>query len=234
VNVGFDLKHPMIADNRLNKYVIFDKIQCIAVPFEKSTGKAACLFRIPLSKCFPSNGARLPSFWVTISLVSCYASSKLKMQKKGVRMSPVRWDPLKDVAMLQDRINRAFDDAFGMDKELDVDLTKCAWRPVVDIFDTGEGLKIKAELPGLTKEDISVELRDNVLALKGERCCDSDVCDDDYHRKERCFGTFQRTFRLPFYAEPGDIRAGFKDGILTITIPRSEENPPRQIAVDIE
>lgn len=149
-------------------------------------------------------------------------------------MSPVRWDPLQDVALLQDRINRAFDDAFGKDAESEGDLAKCAWRPVVDIFDAGDGLKIKAELPGVAKEDVTVELRDNILTLKGERSCDSDLCEDDYYRKERCHGTFLRTFRLPFYAEPGDIRAGFKDGILTITIPRPENDQPRQIPVDVE
>ena len=136
--------------------------------------------------------------------------------------------------MLQDRINRVFDDAFGRDKELEGDLAKCAWRPLVDVFDTGDGLKIKAELSGVTKKDISLELRDNILTLKGERCCDSGVCDDDYYRKERSYGTFHRTFRIPFYAEPEDIQASFKDGILTITISRPEGGQTRQIAVDGE
>jgi HSP20 family protein len=195
----------------------------------------------PAKRCaFPAGtfetvSPRVPSirFQVAIVPVSCYASTKPFKERRG-GMSPVRWDPLEDVAMLRDRINRSFDDAFAEDKELEGDFEKYAWRPLVDIFDTGDGLKIKAELSGVPKEDISVELRGNMLTLQGERRCDSNVCDNAYYRKERSYGTFRRTFRIPFDAVPEDIQAVFRDGILAITISRPEGGPARPIAVDVE
>ncbi len=133
----------------------------------------------------------------------------------------------------KDRINRLFEDAFPRGEAED-DLSLCAWRPSVDIFETDEGLTVKAELPGVKKEDVSVEVKENVLTLKGERKADSEVSDDKYYRRERCFGTFQRSFNLEYHVNPERINARFKDGVLEVTIAKPEEEKPKQITVNID
>jgi len=149
-------------------------------------------------------------------------------------MTLVRWDPLKDVSSLQDRINRMFEDFFPRSRTLDEDLDSCAWQPPVDIFETDAGVVINAELPGVKKENVSVELKDNRLTIKGERWPDKKIDEQMYYRKERCFGTFQRSFTLRETVRPDQIKARFKDGILEIEIPKVAQEEPRQIKVDIE
>jgi len=105
---------------------------------------------------------------------------------------------------------------------------------VVDIYETANGIVLAAELPGVRKENVSVEVKDNVLTLKGERMADPTIREEDYYRKERCFGTFQRSFTLQQNVQPDLIKATFKDGVLEIEIPRPEEEKPKQITVDIE
>jgi HSP20 family protein len=152
----------------------------------------------------------------------------------GKAMTLVRWDPLKDVSSLQDRINRMFEDFFPRSRDLDEEIDSCAWRPPVDIFEVDTGLIINAELAGVKKEDVSVELKDNVLTIKGERWSDREVDEQSYYRKERCFGTFQRSFTLRETVQPDQIKARFKDGILEIEIPRAKQEEPKQITVDID
>jgi len=149
-------------------------------------------------------------------------------------MTLVKWDPLKDVSSLQDRINRMFEDFFPRSRNFDEELDTCAWRPAVDIFETDTGLIINAELPGVKKENVSVELKDNILTIKGERWADRKIDEQMYYRKERCFGPFQRSFTLREAVRPDQIKAKFKDGILEIEIPRVEREEPRQISVDID
>jgi HSP20 family protein len=149
-------------------------------------------------------------------------------------MALVRWDPFRNVVTLQDRINRLFEDAFPRSRDIDDDVSMCAWRPAVDIYETGNGLVLKAELPGVKKEDVSVEIKDNVLTLKGERAEDKEVDEDNYYRRERCFGTFQRSFNLEQSIQPEKIKAKFKDGILEVEIPRPVEEKPKKISVSVD
>ena len=149
-------------------------------------------------------------------------------------MTLVRWDPFRDVSSLQDRINRMFEDFFPRSRELDEEIGVCAWQPAVDIYETGESLIIQAELPGVNKEDVSVELKDNILTLKGERKVEKKIEEQRYFRKERCFGTFNRSFNLRESVQPEKIKAKFKEGILEIEIPRAEAERPKQITVDID
>ena len=106
-------------------------------------------------------------------------------------MAIVKWEPFGHVATLQDRVNRLFEDAFPRYGEAEDDLSLCAWRPSVDIYETDEGLTVKAELPGVKKEDVSVEVKENVLTLKGERKADSEVSDDKYYRREGVSARFR-------------------------------------------
>jgi len=149
-------------------------------------------------------------------------------------MTLVKWDPFRNVAALQDRINRIFDESFSRNADVDDDISMCAWKPLVDIYETDEAIILKAELPGIKKEDVSVEIKDNVLTLKGERVEDKEVKNESYFRKERCFGTFSRAFNLQHRVQPDKIKARFKDGILKVEIPKPEEEKPKQITVNIE
>ena len=149
-------------------------------------------------------------------------------------MTLVRWDPFRNVSSLQGRINRMFEDFFPRSRELDEEIGVCAWQPAVDIYETDEGLVIQAELPGVKKEDVSVELKDNILTLKGERKVDNEIDEQRYFRKERCFGTFHRSFTLRESVQADKIKARFKEGILEVEIPKAEAERPRQITVDID
>jgi HSP20 family protein len=149
-------------------------------------------------------------------------------------MALVRWDPFRNVATLQDRINRLFEDAFPRSRDIDDDVSMCAWRPAVDIYETENGLVLKAELPGVKKEDVSVEIKDNILTLKGERIEDKRVDEENYYRRERCFGTFQRSFNLEQNIQPDKIKAKFKNGVLEVEIPRPEEEKPKKVSVSVD
>ena len=148
-------------------------------------------------------------------------------------MAIVRWDPFGNVSTLQDRINRMFNEVFPRAQE-DEELSVCAWKPMVDIFETDEAINISVDLPGVKKEDVSVELKNNVLTLRGERRIVETVPDDRYYRRERCFGTFQRSFSLRESVQPEKVNAKFKDGVLTVVIPFPEQEATRQISVDID
>ena len=149
-------------------------------------------------------------------------------------MTIVKWDPFRNVAALQDRINRIFDESFSRTADVNDDISMSAWKPSVDIYETDEAIILKAELPGIKKEDVSVEIKDNVLTLRGERVEDKKIKEGSYFRKERCFGTFSRAFNLQHRVQPDKIKAKFKDGILEIEIPKPEEEKPKQITVNVE
>ena len=149
-------------------------------------------------------------------------------------MSRVKWDPFKDVETLQNRINRMFEDSFGRTRDPQNTMDLCAWRPPVDIYETDNGMVIAAELPGVGRENMSVELKDNILTLKGERPANPNIKGRRYYRQERCYGTFQRSFTLQQVIQPNLIKATFKDGMLEIEIPRPEDDQPKQITVKVE
>lgn len=149
-------------------------------------------------------------------------------------MTLVRWDPVRNVSALQGRINRMFEDCFPCSNEIGDDLSTCAWRPAVDIYEIGKTIFIQAALPGVRKEDVSVELKNNVITLKGERLADNNINEENYYRKEICHGTFQRSFTLKDTVRPEKIKATFKNGILEIEIPKLEQEQPKQITVSID
>jgi HSP20 family protein len=149
-------------------------------------------------------------------------------------MAIVRWDPFRNVMSLQDRINRMFNEAFPRTWEGGEDIAIRDWNPAVDIFEKNDAIVIHAEIPGVKKEDVSVEFKDGVLSLKGQREFDKEVKEDNYYRRERSFGSFQRSFTLPDVVDVEKIKANFKDGVLEIEIPKLEEKKPKQIEVKIE
>ena len=149
-------------------------------------------------------------------------------------MALVKWDPFRDVAELQNRINRMFDESFGRSRESDDELNLNAWRPTVDIYEAENGIVLAVELPGVGKDSVAVEVKDDVLTLKGERLADPAINDESYYRRERLFGPFKRSFTLHQNIKPDQIKATFKDGILQIEIPRPVPEQPKQVTVNVE
>jgi HSP20 family protein len=105
------------------------------------------------------------------------------------------------------------------------------WLPVVDIYDNDDTIVIKTEPPGVDKKNIKVDVNGRILTLKGERSTDNEVKEDDYYRRERSFGKFERSFTLPADIDPDKIKADFKDGVLKLNIPKPEAHKPKQISV---
>jgi HSP20 family protein len=144
----------------------------------------------------------------------------------------MRFDPFREMASLQDRVNRIFADAYTR-RDDDV-MSRGAWVPPVDIFQTDDrALVLKVELPDLRREDISLNVENNTLTIAGQKRPDDAVKDDQYHRVERTFGAFSRSFSLPGTADTGSISADYRNGVLTVRIPQREEAKPKQIEVQV-
>jgi HSP20 family protein len=144
-------------------------------------------------------------------------------------MTLTRWAPARDLAALEiDRLNRMFESAFGGDS-----LAGSAWLPPVDIFETPErDVVVKVEVPGLKREDIKLTFENNVLTLEGERKASTEVKREQYHRLERSYGGFRRSFTMPASVDGTRVQAAYADGVLTITLPQRAEAKPRQIAIE--
>lgn len=145
-----------------------------------------------------------------------------------------KWEPFKDLTSLQGRINRLFDDSLIRSRFFDDDMLSGIWTPAVDLYETDNDIVIKAELPGVDKKDIKVEVKDNMLHLSGERKTEKDIKEENYHRIERYYGTFRRSFGLPAHVEHDKVKARFKDGILEITLPKVEKAKPKKIEIGID
>ena len=148
-------------------------------------------------------------------------------------MAIVRFDPFRDLAHMQDRINRIFGEAYRHSDKDEV-LKGGDWTPLVDIFETKEHeIVLRAELPGLKRDDIDIRVENSTLTLRGERKQEKDVSKESFHRVERLYGTFSRSFSLPTTVDTEKVSANFADGILTVKLPTREEAKPRQIQVQV-
>ena len=150
-------------------------------------------------------------------------------------MAIVRWVPFRDLVAVQDRLNRIFDDTFrGNPRGTEEDWALGGqWAPSVDIFEHEGNLVLRAELPGIEPKDVDVHVENNVLTLRGERKFESEVKREKYHRVERAYGTFSRSFTLPNVVDTEKIKAEYKDGMLQVTLPQREEAKPKQIQVAV-
>ena len=146
-------------------------------------------------------------------------------------MELIRWNPRRDMFGMQHRANRFMNDFFLPSQNSNRENSELALNPRVDIYDKDDHIVLKAELPGVDKEQIEVDVKDRVLTLKGERSLDNEVKEDNYYRRERSFGKFVRSFTLPVNVNVEDIKAEFKDGLLKVDIPKPAENKPKQITV---
>lgn len=148
-------------------------------------------------------------------------------------MGIVKWEPLKDLMTFQERMNRLFDDAFHRKGELSP-MIKGDWSPAVDVFETKDNIELRAELPGLKASDVDISHENDVLTLSGERTMSKETKEENYHRVERSYGCFSRSFALPSRVQKDKIKAKFTDGVLHVTLPKAEEAKAKQIKIEVE
>jgi len=154
-------------------------------------------------------------------------------------MSLIRWNPTRDLASfpsdiftVQREMNRMFDSFFrGADEP---SLLSSSWIPAVDVAEEDNEYVVKLELPGVNKDDVKITVESNTLTIRGEKKSEKESKEKNYHRMERSYGSFQRSFTLPTSVKNDKIDAEYKDGILSITLPKAEEAKPKQIEVKVK
>jgi HSP20 family protein len=149
-------------------------------------------------------------------------------------MAVVRWEPFRDLLTLQERMNRMFDESYrGRGASEDDWALGGSWAPAVDIYEHEGNIVLTAELPGVDPKDVDVRVENNVLTLRGERKWSNDVQRESYHRVERAYGSFTRSFTLPNVVDTEKIKADFKEGMLKLVLPKREEAKPKQISINV-
>ena len=147
-------------------------------------------------------------------------------------MAIIRWnDPFRELAALQDRMNRVFEGTLARTRN-EEELFTGTWAPPVDIYETKDRIVLKAELPGFDDKQIQLRFEDGVLTLEGERKFEKESGDENYHRVERSYGKFVRSFAIPAGVEGDRIAASFSNGVLTVDLPKREETKPKQIRIE--
>jgi HSP20 family protein len=146
-------------------------------------------------------------------------------------MNIIRYDPFRELASLQSRLNRAYDTTLSGPARNEEELLTGAWAPPVDILETKEKTVLKAELPGFDEDQIHLHFEDGILSLEGERKFEKENAEENYHRVERSYGRFVRSFTIPSNVDNEKITAAFHNGILTVELPKREETKPKQIKI---
>jgi HSP20 family protein len=151
--------------------------------------------------------------------------------ERRIIMTIVRWDAFRDLAAREEQLSRML---AGFYAGPQADFTRGAWVPAVDIYSNGQHeLVMKAELPDMKEEEIELTVEDNTLTLRGERKLDTEVTEQQFHRIERSYGSFVRTFALPPTVDAGKVNADYKSGVLTVRLPQREEAKPNKIKVSV-
>ena len=145
-------------------------------------------------------------------------------------MAIVRWEPLRELTTLQNEMNRLFGTVFDAPAQGNGG-TMRRWMPAMDLVETDQHFVLHADLPGLSEEDVNIEVEDRVLTVSGERKATHETAKDGYHRVERAFGSFSRSLTLPEGINPEAVEASFDRGVLEVRIPKPEERKPRKIAI---
>ncbi len=143
-------------------------------------------------------------------------------------MTLVRWSPFRDIMSAQDEMNRLFTDLLRPRESRGAE----DWIPAVDVSETEDAFVVTADVPGIKSEDIKISVAQNVLTLKGEKKSVREEKKEQFHRVERSYGSFERTFSLPSTVESENIRAKYKDGVLEIRLPKSKEAKPQEIKIE--
>jgi HSP20 family protein len=140
-------------------------------------------------------------------------------------------DPFRDVSDIQSEVNRLFDNFFGRPSQ--VGAIERVWAPPVDMYETRDEVVIVAELPGLNEKDIHLSITGDMLTLRGERTWNQEVKQDSYYRGERWFGKFERSLPLPIPVQADKVTASYRDGVLTVKLPKAEETKAKEIKIDV-
>lgn len=144
----------------------------------------------------------------------------------------VRWDPARELDTLQSDVNRLFDSFFGRRGEAGgAAQARRRWVPAMDLVETGDSLVLRADLPGLGRDDVEVEVKDGVLTVSGERRAEHEDKREGYHRGERSFGQFSRSLELPKGVDPESVSAEFENGVLEVRIPKPAERQPTRVEI---
>ena len=148
-------------------------------------------------------------------------------------MAIVRFEPFCGPVAAQNQFERFLREAFSP-VSAEGEVSTRTWAPPVDIFENGDNLVLKAELPGINPDEVEIRVEDNTLYLKGNRKFEKEVKEQNYHRIERSYGTFTRTFSLPNSIDADKVAASYKDGVLTLNMPKKEEAKPKTIKINVE
>ena len=148
-------------------------------------------------------------------------------------MRLVKWKPAAGLPVYHDHFERMFDDFFGVNRRR-MDLQNFDWTPRVNVEEKEELFEITAEVPGMKKDEIDIEVQDGVLTIRGERKFEKEENGTNYHICERSYGTFQRAFTLPENVREDNIEAEYKDGILRLALPKAEPQKPKEIKVEVK
>jgi HSP20 family protein len=143
-----------------------------------------------------------------------------------------RFEPFREFATLQDRINRVFRESYGPEGR-DEALTTSSFAPAVDVYEDEHNVTLKIEVPGIDEKDIDVRLENNTLTVHGERKIEKEEKEENYRRVERQYGSFTRTFTLPATVDGEKVAANYDKGVLKVTLPKKAEAKPKQIKVNI-
>jgi HSP20 family protein len=145
-------------------------------------------------------------------------------------MSITRWDPFRNINTLQEQVNRLFENSAQVGRG---ESALTTWAPAVDIYETENELVLKADIPDMNEKDLDIRVENNMLTIRGERKFEQKVKEDNYLRIERTYGSFSRSFGLPNTVNTESIKAEYKNGVLTVEMPKRAESKPKQVKVNV-
>ncbi len=140
------------------------------------------------------------------------------------------WEPFRELVTMRDDVDRLFDTFFGRQPQTMDEF----WQPAIDIEENNGNLMVRAEIPGMNKDDIKVSVKEDLLKISGERKQENETKEKTFHRIERSYGKFERIIRLPSEVDADKVKASYKDGVLNITLPKPESMKPKRIDVEIK
>lgn len=144
------------------------------------------------------------------------------------------WQPFRELESLQSEMNKLFDLSLGRWPERTTGLMEGAWSPAVDVYDSKDNIMVKADIPGIKKEDIDVSVHGDILTIKGEKKQETETKEKGFIKTERFYGSFNRAVALPVEVDASKVKASYKGGVLELVLPKKEEAKPKQIKVEIE
>ena len=149
-------------------------------------------------------------------------------------MALIRWEPVREISSIQSEMNRLFNSFFDTPTGAGGNgATHRRWIPPMDLVETENDFVLKADLPGLSDDDVSIEVEDNVLTISGERKSEHEERKEGYYRVERSFGRFSRSLTLPEGVDPEAVQASFEHGVLEVHVPKPEAKKPRKVAISV-